>query len=517
LSAAERRAVFETPAGSVTIETPEGVHAIAPSTLELARKIDVRPGERVLELGCGSGLLSIVAAKLGAASVVAVDIDESACRAARENARLNGVALDVRQGRFLEALRGERFDVVLFVPPQTPFAHAFGPKWGGEDGALHFREVLPRIQGFLRPGGRVLLLALSLVDPRALDELFGSFSVELRGESERTFEASEYEGYAKGLVAYLEGRARAGSALLERKSATSYAFKNRYYRLCSRWSGVRLVVNADDLGLDGAHNEGVIAAFERGIVRSTSLMANGAALEDALARLEKLKAGRSGPLDTGLHANLSQGRAVSGPIAGLTTDAGEFAGSKHEAWRRLASVDAGSIERELEAQIALVAARGVRVSHLDGHQHVHAFGAARVAAIGVASRHSLALRVPDEAPCAFALKGGIEGELDQIRSAAGDLRREVASARGVRVCRSFRGLAARVQDTGCAVDCFRESLADLPESGVVELMVHPAARGPNSLAAGEAELEALTDPSWPDWLAERGIALASFADDAFTP
>ncbi len=50
----------------------------------------------LLDVGCGSGVLSIVAAKLGFAPVVAIDLDPAAVQAARENARANGVAVDVR-------------------------------------------------------------------------------------------------------------------------------------------------------------------------------------------------------------------------------------------------------------------------------------------------------------------------------------------------------------------------------------------------------------------------------------
>ena len=71
-----------------------------------------RSGARVLDLGTGSGILAIAAAKLGAAEVVAVDIDPDACAAARDNARVNEVAGLIRFGDTLDAVDGA-FDVVV--------------------------------------------------------------------------------------------------------------------------------------------------------------------------------------------------------------------------------------------------------------------------------------------------------------------------------------------------------------------------------------------------------------------
>jgi len=66
-----------------------------PTTRLMLRFIEqrVRGGERVLDYGCGSGILAIAASKLGAAQVDAVDSDPEAIRSAAENARANGVAM----------------------------------------------------------------------------------------------------------------------------------------------------------------------------------------------------------------------------------------------------------------------------------------------------------------------------------------------------------------------------------------------------------------------------------------
>ena len=81
----------------------------------------IHGGERVLDLGCGSGILSIAALRLGAQSAFACDIDEKCIDVAYENAALNGIGRDrltVRQGDATRegALRdaiGTGYDVVV--------------------------------------------------------------------------------------------------------------------------------------------------------------------------------------------------------------------------------------------------------------------------------------------------------------------------------------------------------------------------------------------------------------------
>jgi ribosomal protein L11 methyltransferase len=71
----------------------------------------VSRGDRVLDVGTGSGVLAIAAAKCGAGRVVAVDVDPDAVATARENARANGVSLRLAVGTAAD-VQG-RFDVVL--------------------------------------------------------------------------------------------------------------------------------------------------------------------------------------------------------------------------------------------------------------------------------------------------------------------------------------------------------------------------------------------------------------------
>jgi len=70
----------------------------------------VKPGATVLDYGCGSGILGIAAARLGAGEVLGVDIDDKALEAARDNAERNAVTVRLQHSR--EPLEA-RFDVVV--------------------------------------------------------------------------------------------------------------------------------------------------------------------------------------------------------------------------------------------------------------------------------------------------------------------------------------------------------------------------------------------------------------------
>lgn len=69
-------------------------------------------GKRILDLGCGTGILAILAAKMGAEVVTAIDIEEESVENTVENLNLNSVSADVRHGS-VEVVAGEKYDMIL--------------------------------------------------------------------------------------------------------------------------------------------------------------------------------------------------------------------------------------------------------------------------------------------------------------------------------------------------------------------------------------------------------------------
>ena len=120
-----------------------GTHPTTALCLEWLDSQDVA-GRRVVDYGCGSGILAIAAAKLGAASVLAVDIDPQALTATHENAGRNDVAGQVAVTRE-PRLEADSTDVLLANILAGPLV-----------------ELAPAFAQAVRPGGRLALSGLLL-------------------------------------------------------------------------------------------------------------------------------------------------------------------------------------------------------------------------------------------------------------------------------------------------------------------------------------------------------------------
>ena len=284
-----------------------------------------------------------------------------------------------------------------------------------------------------------------------------------------------------------------------------------------------LIVNADDLGWTEGINRGIVESFQRGIVTSASLLANGPAFASGV------KAARSLPgLGVGVHLNLSDGPPVADPetVMSLLNDDGEFAGGPESLLLKRArrGLMLQEVEQEWDAQIQKVRDAGIQPTHLDGHKHAHMLPGLFEIALRLAKKYGIgAIRVSLEASnlraalstggkqrAGVVLKQGVQAR--GLKLLARDARKEAERA-GIATADYFCGIAQTGELTREGII---QLLKILPE-GTTELMCHPGyvddALGKSTTrlqASRQTELEILTDTRIRNLVASQGIRLIDY-------
>jgi HemK-related putative methylase len=152
---------------------------------EVLTGLELPPGTRVLDMGTGSGIGAIFAARQGAL-VTAVDINPEAVRNAQINALLNDMAQQITavEGDLFSPLSGGRFDLVLFNPPfyRGRPRNEPGYAWRGED---VFERFASELASSLLPGGRCLIVLSTDGDGDQLLALLEQASFDVRTVSSK--------------------------------------------------------------------------------------------------------------------------------------------------------------------------------------------------------------------------------------------------------------------------------------------------------------------------------------------
>ena len=275
-----------------------------------------------------------------------------------------------------------------------------------------------------------------------------------------------------------------------------------------RW----LVVNADDFGFTTDINRGIMKAFTAGGLRSASIMVNMPGFDDAVRHARV--AGNA--LGVGLHLTLTAGRPLTAAPSLVDERTGSFLRLPLLLARALmGGVNAREVADECAAQIGRARAAGLRLTHLDGHHHVHL-----VPGIWNAVRpvvHDEGIRVVRR-PIELSLGGSRAG-------------RRRLPARTL-VALFARGVGPREEWSVATTDHFvgsallgapdfqqlLEDTLDTLQPGTTELMVHPGyvpeplPGGDSYLSQREVELRALTAPGVLSRLRNGRVRLVHFGE-----
>jgi predicted glycoside hydrolase/deacetylase ChbG (UPF0249 family) len=269
---------------------------------------------------------------------------------------------------------------------------------------------------------------------------------------------------------------------------------------------MRLVFNADDLGLHPRIDEGIFRAREEGVLTSATVLVTGRTARQAIERASALGLG------LGVHLCLTThlGPAAKPSDVRWVAPGGRF----RKDWAELSVawlsglIPRDEVALEFEAQLARARALGARVDHLDTHQHLHLLPGLASIVEGLAAREGLPVRWPKERP-----------QLRWVARPARAARAALVSglARARLTPRATRVRAWGVFESGQLTTARLVRLIEKLPDGDHELVMHPGLapgvvpEDPSWRYDWEAELEALTSPAVRDAISRRNAELVTYA------
>ena len=158
-------------------------------------------GKRVLDMGTGSGILALAAARKGA-SVLAVDINPAAVSTTGMNARGNGLSklISVLKSDLFDGVASQTFDLILWNPPFYPRVPGTIERaaWDAGEGYRTIDRFAREVQAHLRLGGTCMVIFSSDMDIPLLAEMFEreGFTMSARTVHHRFLETFEIHAYS---------------------------------------------------------------------------------------------------------------------------------------------------------------------------------------------------------------------------------------------------------------------------------------------------------------------------------
>jgi len=275
----------------------------------------------------------------------------------------------------------------------------------------------------------------------------------------------------------------------------------------------RLIVTADDFGMNLAVNEAVEKAFNDGILTCASLMMGGAAVKDAVERARRMKG-----LGVGLHITLADGRptAMQAQVRSLLGPDGNFRNDLARSGVRwfFNPLVRLQLAREINAQFQAFVATGLVLDHVNAHKHLHFHPTVTAMIISIGRRYGmLAMRIPDE-PRDILLEADPKANIPKSR--LGFLLR-MMRRRAKRAKLAYNDNIFGLAWSGAVTEDRLLSLIPHLPDGLNELYCHPANADASEIRRGVAgykyreELAALLSPRVRQALTDNDVTLVRFA------
>ncbi|KAA0008925.1 MAG: methyltransferase [Thermoplasmata archaeon] len=147
-----------------------GVYEPSDDSYMLIEAIDVKGDEKVLDMGCGSGIVALHLAKSGC-DVVAVDVNDRAVENTMFNAKSNELKIKCMKSDLFENIDG-KFDIITFNPPYLP-TEGEDKAWdGGERGRKVIDRFLRDAWRYLTEDGKIYMVMSSFTDVDGVMECY---------------------------------------------------------------------------------------------------------------------------------------------------------------------------------------------------------------------------------------------------------------------------------------------------------------------------------------------------------